>query len=331
MSNNGRSGADVLIIGIGVLEFCGGGFEREIKIIRKERKNMKRNIRFGIVVMSIMAASTIFFKTTVNAATLGNDTEKPIITSAFISNVSASGYDVSCTVSDNNEVSSVSFPTWTTRSGQDDIVWHKGSFCNGKWIFHISTGDHGNEQGEYVTHVYVYDKAGNSTGLALDSVNVTGSTTAVSSVASNGKPDVHNTPIDFFKFYGKHPSEFRGMPGFTEITSGSDSGTFIYYPEGSNEMWHTMQLSYRDNYISHISFHFYTRDVPYGSNFRIWGIYCGMDGNEAIELLEQQGYECFYVQPNYWQWKDDGRYTVDITWNGDGTVDWLAINPTRRQ
>ncbi len=31
MSNNGRSGADVLIIGIGALEFCGGGFGREIK------------------------------------------------------------------------------------------------------------------------------------------------------------------------------------------------------------------------------------------------------------------------------------------------------------
>ena len=33
---------------------------------------------------------------------------------------------------------------------------------------------------------------------------------------SNNLPDVRYTPVDFMQFYGKDPSEFRGMPGFEE-------------------------------------------------------------------------------------------------------------------
>lgn len=274
----------------------------------------------------IMVISLLF---PVKAEASKKDSDSPSIMNAIVENITPTGYDVSCIARDNDGISWVAFPTWTAKAGQDDIIWHKGSLVNGKWIYHINISEHNNEQGEYTTHIYAFDKSGNSTGVALNPISISGSTSIVK--VNNGKPDVRYTPIDFGDYYGSNPEVLRGMPGFTEKAYNSTDGCFRYYPEGSDNMWYIMEINYKNNKIYYMALHFYARDESYNENLRIWGIYSGQNGNEAIKHLEEHGYYCFYVQPSWWQWKDDGRYTVDIMWNEDGTVDSLSVQPSSRK
>lgn len=63
---------------------------------------------------------------------------------------------------DPSGVASVKFPTWTSKNGQDDLKWHEGTYLgNGTWRVVINKSEHKNESGEYITHIYGYDGAGN--------------------------------------------------------------------------------------------------------------------------------------------------------------------------
>ena len=60
----------------------------------------------------------------------------------------------------------VKFPTWTALNGQDDIIWYDGKYIsNNTWEAEINTLEHKNENGNYITHVYAYDNAGNFSSL----------------------------------------------------------------------------------------------------------------------------------------------------------------------
>lgn len=102
------------------------------------------------------------------------DTTPPSISSPQITDVNASGFTVSCNVSDNVGVARVLFPTWTTADGQDDIIWHEG-WVNGNIAgCRVNFSDHKNSRGEYAIHIYAYDNVGNvssidSGGITIDS------------------------------------------------------------------------------------------------------------------------------------------------------------------
>lgn len=92
------------------------------------------------------------------------DAEPPVISNIQITNVSSAGYNVSCTVSDNVGVTRVAFPSWTIQNGQDDLVWFDGTISGNTATFWIDVRNHNNEVGcDYVTHIYAYDAAGNTT------------------------------------------------------------------------------------------------------------------------------------------------------------------------
>lgn len=64
-------------------------------------------------------------------------------------------------------VKDVRFPTWTEANGQDDIVWYEGTnMGDGTWKVTIPIPQHNMEAGTYITHIYVYDWAGNSAMVA---------------------------------------------------------------------------------------------------------------------------------------------------------------------
>lgn len=105
--------------------------------------------------------------------TTGNsDTTAPVISDASIYDVTETGYKVRCKASDNVGVVRVQFPTWTTYNGQDDIQadWGTNTKATGRldasgyYIYEVNASDHNGEQGEYRTHIYAYDKAGNKVG-----------------------------------------------------------------------------------------------------------------------------------------------------------------------
>ena len=94
------------------------------------------------------------------------DNSAPVIGKPVISNVSANGYTVSCTVTDNNAVSTVRFPTWTENNGQDDIVWYDGVQNGDTWSCTVNINNHNGESGcVYITEIHAADKAGNAAAV----------------------------------------------------------------------------------------------------------------------------------------------------------------------
>lgn len=107
------------------------------------------------------------------------DTENPVISDYKVTSLTTTGYTVSCTVTDNTSVDRVQFPTWTTKDGQDDIIpaWQTNSTASGTqngntYTYRVNTANHNNESGIYNTHIYAFDKYGNSSCVELNSIEV---------------------------------------------------------------------------------------------------------------------------------------------------------------
>lgn len=119
-----------------------------------------------------------------NSACAGIDTyvdqTQPSISDVRVTDLTADGYKVSCTVKDNYAIDRVQFPTWTSNNGQDDILsdWGtnvaaKGTDCgNGVYEFYVKRSDHNGEFGNYETHVYAYDTWGNFTSVGTGLINL---------------------------------------------------------------------------------------------------------------------------------------------------------------
>ncbi|MGN1193994.1 MAG: GBS Bsp-like repeat-containing protein, partial [Acutalibacteraceae bacterium] len=100
-----------------------------------------------------------------------SDTTAPTIVDPKITALNETGYEVTCTVTDNIGVTKVMFPTWTTYDGQDDLIWAEGTLTGNTAKVWISVESHNNECGEYITHIYAYDAVGNESTSGI-SVNV---------------------------------------------------------------------------------------------------------------------------------------------------------------
>ena len=115
---------------------------------------------YGINVGS--SGSNVMLWDSPKTVSVPKDTISPTISNVIISNVSSSGYTVTCNVSDNIGLSSVQFPTWSHTNGQDDLVWHEGTISGNKATCRINVSDHkGYVNCTYQTDIYAYDKAGN--------------------------------------------------------------------------------------------------------------------------------------------------------------------------
>lgn len=96
------------------------------------------------------------------------DTTGPEISNVQVTNVTNTGYDVSCTVTDPSGVDKVLFPTWITREdGSGDLAdnWDQDSRIFGTrdgdtWKVHINAADHENRS-NYITDIRAWDMRGN--------------------------------------------------------------------------------------------------------------------------------------------------------------------------
>ena len=99
----------------------------------------------------------------------------PVISGVKVTNKTAAGYTVKCTVSPaQGTVKTVKFPTWTSYKATDDLnpSWSTGTVCNGTVSgstasFTVKTADHNKELGEYNTYIYAYDSFGNCSTKAV--------------------------------------------------------------------------------------------------------------------------------------------------------------------
>ena len=88
------------------------------------------------------------------------ENQAPVISDVKVINVTSDEYTVICKVTDDLEVVRVQMPTWTVNNGQDDIVWHEAELKNGVATFTVNRKDHNFEYGDYITHIYAYDREG---------------------------------------------------------------------------------------------------------------------------------------------------------------------------
>ncbi len=117
----------------------------------------------------------------------------PGISNVRTSNLTSSGYTVSCTINSYYGVQEVLFPTWSRENGQDDIIWYKGTINGTTATVTIPTSNHNKESGIYCTHIYAYDVKGNEnhTGFqisvpAVSTKTLTLSDLSVSSLTTDG-------------------------------------------------------------------------------------------------------------------------------------------------
>ena len=96
------------------------------------------------------------------------DTTLPIISNVSVSDLTASGYTVTCTVTDDSGISSVSFPTWSAYNDKDDIIRREGTINGNTATFRVDTSEHNNEYGLYYTQINAVDIYNNSTNTRVD-------------------------------------------------------------------------------------------------------------------------------------------------------------------
>ena len=158
--------------------------------------------RTGVSSLSVYNYPNDYGYVAINLITLvniGNDivyqeNQPPKISEAKISNVSATGYTVSCKVESASGLDRVEFPTWTTVNGQDDITWGRGTGTKNPdgtytYTYRVNTSEHGNADGEYNTHIYAYDKNGRLTYLVLDKIVLKKDVPIISDVKVVSKDD----------------------------------------------------------------------------------------------------------------------------------------------
>lgn len=83
-----------------------------------------------------------------------------MITNVTVKKNGVKGYTLTCNLPTGTE--RVQFPTWSSKGGQDDLIWYEGTINNGKGKITIDIANHNNDGGEYITNIYAYDKYGNS-------------------------------------------------------------------------------------------------------------------------------------------------------------------------
>ncbi len=100
-----------------------------------------------------------------NGRPLFIDRTPPVISNVTVSDITADGYTVSCTVIDNVGVAKVRFPSWNADIHMgEQAEWLEGSISGNTASVRINIGSlkSGAREGHYMTHIYAYDAAGNT-------------------------------------------------------------------------------------------------------------------------------------------------------------------------
>ncbi|MBR4513789.1 MAG: GBS Bsp-like repeat-containing protein [Lachnospiraceae bacterium] len=103
------------------------------------------------------------------------DPTPPTISDIKVTDITKDGYTVTCSVSDNVGVTSVKFPSWNSdKHIGDNAEWLVGTVSGGKATcrVEISKLKSGAVQGNYMTHIYAYDAAGNSSNKPIQTVYI---------------------------------------------------------------------------------------------------------------------------------------------------------------
>ena len=230
---------------------------------------------YGINVGS--SGSNVMLWDSPKTVSVPKDTISPTISNVIISNVSSSGYTVTCDVSDNIGLSSVQFPTWSYNNGQDDLVWHEGEISGNKVTCRINVADHkGDVDCTYQTDIYAYDYAGNCTSYInalfpyIDAISPTISDVEVVDVSETGytvkcKVTDNHSKIDRVQF----PTWFEEDNPFNADWSWETSATYSGKLEDGKYVFRVNTSNYKSQ-MGKYHTHIYAWD-EYGNRSECYG------------------------------------------------------------
>ena len=99
------------------------------------------------------------------------DSTPPEISDVAVSDITAQGYTVSCTASDNKKVMAIYFAVFHQDDGSENAKWYKqDTTATAKMTVDIS--EFNNRAGNYCTYIYVFDEAGNYSYVELNTINI---------------------------------------------------------------------------------------------------------------------------------------------------------------
>ncbi len=152
---------------------------------------------------------------------------KTSIINSKITNKRINGYTVSCELPTGTEY--VKFPTWSEINGQDDLIWYQGNISGVKGSIAIDVANHGNCCGNYITHIYAYDKYNkciSTTGVSVTLLTRTSITNANVNSYSNGNINIScYAPVGTSKVYYDVFAEKAGKNGLRSYNMSVSSST----------------------------------------------------------------------------------------------------------
>ena len=110
------------------------------------------------------------------------DVEPPTISNVRVTDVTNTGYTITCDVSDNIGVTRVQFPAWPDEI-PEELAWYEGTINGNVASCRIDISNHGNRTNiRYATHIYAYDAAGNLTQVNAPWAYIDGTEPIISNV-----------------------------------------------------------------------------------------------------------------------------------------------------
>ena len=142
------------------------------------------------------------------------DTQSPSISNITISDMSVTGYTVTCTVTDNVGVTRVKFPAGPYIDGKWTVKWIEGTITGTTASCRINASDFDNTVNcLYATHIYAYDAAGNEAKAEAPWARMNEIMTPVASTYYKGHVyDLYDVQ--------EHPWSWSGAESYCEVLGG---------------------------------------------------------------------------------------------------------------
>lgn len=99
------------------------------------------------------------------------DNIAPEISDVVVSNITSKGYTVSCTASDNKELTAVYFAVFHKDDSSDKAKWYKQETVSAASLT-VDISEFNNRTGGYYTFIYAFDASGNYAYVELNIINV---------------------------------------------------------------------------------------------------------------------------------------------------------------
>ncbi|MDE5777139.1 MAG: GBS Bsp-like repeat-containing protein, partial [Lachnospiraceae bacterium] len=202
-----------------------------------------------------------------------NDTTSPVISDVQITEHTANGYTVKCKVTDNIGVTKVQFPTWKASGTSEGCTWYDGVIDGNTVTFTFSDAT---LEGDYITHIYAWDAAGNyvattteayvdKTPPTISQVFVQGKNSKGYTVYCTVEDNVGVTNVKFPTWKASGTSD--GCTWYDGVTNGNKA-TFTF-----------KDAKEEGNYITHI----YAYDASGNqSSVSVGDVYCCEDSIEPV-------------------------------------------------